>query len=174
MKAPRGGGFVFEYLDHRVEFGDLQQILDTLAQAKQFKLAAVIGYSCEAGNHFADSRAVDIRAVAQVYQQLPLAFGSQIADRIPKSACALAECDTACGIDYGYVAYLAGRQFNAHEFETSLSKNLSTGFSQVLHHSYFSPAGLPATNLKLIHEVLAQKESPARLPKQVLFRQRIR
>jgi len=118
-KAPHGGGFVFEYLEHRVEFGDLQQILDTLAQAKQFKLAAMIGYGGEAGNHFADSRAVDIRNVAQVYQQLLLAFGSQIADRIPKSACALAEGDTACGIDYSYVAYLAGRQFNAHEFETS-------------------------------------------------------
>src|SRR5258708_22692518 len=107
MKAPRGGGFVFESFEHRVEFGDLQQILDTLAQAKQFKLAAMIRYGGEAGNHFADSRAVDIRNVAQVYQQLLLAFGSQIADRIPKSACALAEGDTAGGIDYSYVAYSA-------------------------------------------------------------------
>src|ERR1700675_3341919 len=49
----------------------------------------------------------------------------------------------------------------------------STGSRQVLHHAYLGPARLPAANLKLVHEGLNQKESAARLPQQIFFRQRI-
>ena len=75
-EAANRRSLIVEHFEHGVKFGDLQQVLDPLAQTKQFQLAAVIGYGRETGNHFSDPRAVDVGNLTQVDQNFLFALVS--------------------------------------------------------------------------------------------------
>jgi hypothetical protein len=75
-EAANRRSLIVEHFEHGVKFGDLQQVLDPLAQTKQFQLAAVIGYGRETGNHFSNPRAIDVGNLTQVDQNFLFALVS--------------------------------------------------------------------------------------------------
>src|SRR5690349_6832620 len=65
-EAANGVSFVFVYVEHGVELGDLQQVLDSLRQSLQLQGAAGVRHGREPRNQLADARAVNIGDLAQV------------------------------------------------------------------------------------------------------------
>src|SRR5207247_909133 len=109
-----GSGFVLVHVKNSIQLSNLQKILDALVQAKQLQIPAAIGDRGEPRHQLADPRAVDIRYVAQVEQNLFLTFADQIAHHVAKSARSLAEGDPSRNIHYAYVAHLPGTQLYTH------------------------------------------------------------
>ena len=57
--------FFFFHVEHGVQLGDLQQVVDLLGQVQQFELAALVANGGEGADQLADARAVDVGNVAQ-------------------------------------------------------------------------------------------------------------
>src|SRR5579864_5453484 len=79
-------GLVVVDLEHRIQLGDLQQVLHALIQPQQLQLSAMVGYGGEAGDKLADTGAVYISDVAQVQQQLLMSGRGQVANGIAEGA----------------------------------------------------------------------------------------
>src|SRR5690349_16378521 len=90
-EAADRGCFVFVNVEDGVELGDLQQILDALSEIEELQLSAAVGHGGETRHQLADPRAVDIRHIAQVQQDLLIVFGDQVAQRIAHGAGALTQ-----------------------------------------------------------------------------------
>jgi hypothetical protein len=65
-KAPNRRRLIVEDFKNRVKLCDLKQILNALGKIQQLHNAALICNRRESGDHFTDSRAVDIAHFAKV------------------------------------------------------------------------------------------------------------
>src|ERR1019366_1503217 len=101
-------------VEDRIELGDLQQILDAFGQVQQLQSSTLVGDGGETGDQFADARAIDIGDLAQIQQDLIIAFGDQVAQQIAQRTRPFAESNPAGNVHDCYVTYLPGVQFNAH------------------------------------------------------------
>src|SRR5450755_1692536 len=74
--------FVFLDVEHGIELGDLQKIVDVLAQIHQLKLAALVAYGGVAAHQLPDAGAIDVAHVGQIQQYAFVVFAHQIAHQV--------------------------------------------------------------------------------------------
>src|ERR1035438_7385503 len=89
-KRGYGRGLVVLYVEHGVEFCNLQQVLNSFSQMQQLQLAALVADGCESGDQFAYARAVNVVHLAQVQQDLLLPFCQQFLDAVAQHRAAFA------------------------------------------------------------------------------------
>src|SRR5579864_1265826 len=75
LERLNGRGFVVLHVEHRVELGDLKEIVDLLGEVQELQFAALVLGSGERADQFADAGAVDIVHVGQIQHDLLVAFG---------------------------------------------------------------------------------------------------
>src|SRR6476661_10527859 len=92
----------------------MQKVLDSFGQIQQLQLTTLIRDAGKAGNHFADTRAVDIRHVSQIQQQLPISICGEVTNGVTKRTRSLSQRDPSRGVDYGHIPNLASCQLYTH------------------------------------------------------------
>ena len=113
-EAANGRSLVVKHFKHRIQLGDLEQILDALGKAHQLELSAAISDSGKARHHFSDAGAVDIGNFRQIQQELLVAFGRQFPDFVTERTGAFTQGNSPGRLDHGHITHLAGRQFCTH------------------------------------------------------------
>ena len=106
--------FVVEDFEDRVQFGDLQQILNPLGKIQKLEFAALIRHGSETGYQFANTGAVDVRDIAQGQQDFLFTVGHQFTDCVAERTGSFTKCDASFRIHYGYITDFPVCQFNTH------------------------------------------------------------
>src|ERR1700722_8279416 len=119
-------GFVVFHVEHGVQLGDLQQVMNFLGQVEQLEFATLITHGGEGADQLANARAVDIVHIAEVQQNLLLSFGKQVANYILEDDAAFAEGDPAAAIHDGDAVNLTCTGLHAH-WEASLAPSDGPG-----------------------------------------------
>src|SRR5208283_2512158 len=99
---------------HRVKLRNLQQVLHSLGEVEQLQLAAPVGHRGEGRHQLPDSRAVDVRYLSQVEQDLLLALTHHFAQAVAQCAGTLTQGDPPRHIHHAHVADLPNIQLYAH------------------------------------------------------------
>src|SRR5579864_1433973 len=93
-----GGRFVVLHVEYRVQFRDLQQVVDFLGEVQQLEFAALVLDGGVGADQFADARAVDVVYVAKVEQDLLVTLAKQLAHTVAQDHAAFAKGDAATAI----------------------------------------------------------------------------
>src|SRR5260370_42197616 len=101
-------------VEDRVEFSDLQQILDAMCQPQELQMAALVRDRGVRRYQLSNSRAVDVGDVLQVQKDILVIGLDQIPQCVTQRAGTFAQGDPAGHIDYGNATYLPSRQLYAH------------------------------------------------------------
>src|SRR4029077_12496763 len=109
-----GRGFVVLDVKDGIELGDLQQIVHFLGQLQQLQLSAFAADRGESADQFADAGAVNVGHVAQIEQDLFLAFADQVADGVAQYHAAFSQSDAAAHIHNSHAVHLPIGCFHAH------------------------------------------------------------
>src|SRR5512134_3063817 len=80
LEAANGVRLVIVRLEHREQLGDGQEIRDALRQAEQLKASALAADRRESADNFSKARAVDVRDVGEVQDELLVALQHQTVD----------------------------------------------------------------------------------------------
>ena len=76
-EAAEGGGFVGEFGEDLVEFGDFQDFFDSGGKADDFHAAALFNYAHVIADQFADAGAVEILEAGEIEDQVFVTLGEE-------------------------------------------------------------------------------------------------
>src|SRR5436190_21037553 len=113
-KAADRVGLVLMDVEHGIQFGDLEQVLDAMRQVQQLQMTAAVGDAGIGRDKLSDPRAVDIGNVFEVQKNVLMAILHQVAKGVAEGARSFAQGDPARHIDYGDVPYLSSSQLYTH------------------------------------------------------------
>ena len=82
LEAANGVRLVVVGLEHRQQLGDRQQVGDALGQAEQLEAAALAADRGEGADDLAQARAVDVRHIGEVQDELLVALQHQAVDLV--------------------------------------------------------------------------------------------
>src|SRR5437879_6423360 len=72
----------FEGLEHGQQLGDRQEIRDAFRQVQQLEAAALPAYRRVGAHHFTETRAVDVRHISEIQDDLLLALVDEAVDLV--------------------------------------------------------------------------------------------
>src|ERR1039457_5604458 len=107
-------GFVFLHVEHRVQLGDLQQVVHLLGEMQQLEFATLALHGGKRADQFANARTVDIADVAQVQQDMLGTLAENVLDGVAQYHAAFAQSNSPAQVNDGYAIHLPGACFHAH------------------------------------------------------------
>src|SRR5262249_41072535 len=96
-----------------VELGDLEQVVDLASKVQELQFAALVFGCGECADQLTDAGAIDVGDIAEVEQDVFLAFGQEVAHGIAELDAAFAQGDTAAHVQNGDAVDLTSRDFYA-------------------------------------------------------------
>src|SRR6185437_9078629 len=114
LERPHRGGLIIPYVEHGIEFGDLEQIMHLLGEVEQLQLSALIANGGESADQFTDPGAVNISNVAQVQQDLLFSPAYQISDGIPEHYAAFSQGDASHHVHHRDAIHLPTACLHGH------------------------------------------------------------
>src|ERR1700734_4010776 len=85
---------IFLHIKDGIQLGDLQQVMHFLGEVEQLQFAALILRSSKSADQLADAGAVNVVDLAEVQDNLLVAFGEEVAHGVAHHYTAFAESDT--------------------------------------------------------------------------------
>src|SRR5512140_2582258 len=114
-----GRGFVVFHVEHGVELGDLEQVVNLFREFQELQFPALVLHRGVGADEFADTRAVDVIYVTEVEKNLLLSLAKQLFYDVAENDAAFDESDSAAAIDNIDAVHLACAGFECH-WEASL------------------------------------------------------
>lgn len=116
-KAKQRRTFVGVHIKHRVELGDLQQIVHFLGQMQQFQFTAPAFYSRVCAHQLSDTRAVDVANIPEVHQNICALFLEQLTNFLAQKCAPLTEGNSPADIKNSHQTCVAVRSMQwGHNF----------------------------------------------------------
>jgi hypothetical protein len=110
---------VFLDVENGIELGDIQNVLDLLAQVEQLKIPARIAHSGKTADQLAHAGGIDKIDVRQVEDDLLLARRNQVPYRLAQALGFVTQSDPALDVDDGDVADFA--RSDVHRIESEFA-----------------------------------------------------
>ncbi len=102
-----GGEFVVFDVEHGVELGDVEDVVNFFGEAEEFEFAARVADGGEAADQFADAGGVDVIDAGEIEDDFFLAVGDELVDGLAEASGFVAEGDAAVEVEDGDVTDFA-------------------------------------------------------------------